>query len=60
MGLYPKNIREYLDLQGIPYGPDSEAYLVDEVSGSDSNPGKTFESPHGWFYWLGKQSYTHI
>lgn len=45
MGLYPKNIREYLDLQGIPYGPDSEAYLVDEVSGSDSNPGKSFESP---------------
>ena len=28
MGLFPKNINEYLALQGIPRGPLSQVYFV--------------------------------
>lgn len=45
MGLFPKNINEFLILQGIPRGPLSDVYIVDPVNGSDSNPGSSFESP---------------
>ena len=45
MGLYPKNLREYLDLADIPFGPESEVYLVDPVNGNDNNPGTSFEQP---------------
>lgn len=45
MGLYPKNINEYLVLQGIPVGPHSQVYLVDPANGSDSNPGTSVKAP---------------
>lgn len=45
MGLFPRNFNQYLDIQGIPRGPNSQVYLVDPANGSDSNPGKTVESP---------------
>lgn len=45
MGLYPRNINDFLVLQGIPRGPNSQVYLVDPANGSDSNPGKSVESP---------------
>lgn len=45
MGLFPRAITEYIALQGIPQGPDSNIYLVDPANGSDSNPGTNFKSP---------------
>lgn len=45
MGLFPRSITEYLALQGIPRGPNSNIYLVDPANGSDSNPGTSFEAP---------------
>jgi len=45
MGLFPKQIKEYLALQGIPAGPDSNIYLVDTEEGSDSNPGDRWIAP---------------
>lgn len=45
MGLYPRNINDYLVLQGIPRGLNSEVYFVDPVGGDDSNPGTNFEQP---------------
>jgi hypothetical protein len=45
MSLFPRNINEYLALEGIPRGPNSQVYLVDPANGSDSNPGKSFASP---------------
>jgi hypothetical protein len=45
MGLYPKNINDFLVLNGIPRGPYSQVFIVDPVNGSDSNPGITFAAP---------------
>ena len=45
MGLFPKNLNEYVASLGIPRGPLSQAYLVDPVNGSDSNPGTSWQSP---------------
>ena len=45
MGLFPRNINDFLVLQGIPRGPDSQVYFVDPASGSDTNPGTNFASP---------------
>ncbi len=45
MSLFPRNINEYLTLQGIPRGPNSNVYIVDPVNGSDSNAGTDFEHP---------------
>jgi hypothetical protein len=45
MSLFPKNINQFLALQGIPRGPLSQVYFVDTVNGSASNPGTTFEAP---------------
>jgi hypothetical protein len=45
MGLYPKNLNEYVASLGIPRGPKSDAFLVDPVNGSDSNPGTNWDSP---------------
>jgi hypothetical protein len=45
MGLFPRNLTEYVALQGIPVGPHSNIYIVDPVNGSDSNPGTSFKSP---------------
>lgn len=45
MGLFPRNLAEYVALQGIPVGPYSNIYIVDPVNGSDSNPGTSFKQP---------------
>ena len=45
MGLFPKNLNEYVASLGIPRGPLSKAYFVDPVNGSDSNPGTTWQAP---------------
>ena len=45
MTLFPKNINEFLVLQGIPRGPNSQVYFVDPANGSDSNPGTNFNAP---------------
>lgn len=45
MGLFPKNLNEYVASLGIPRGPLSKAYLVDPVNGSNSNPGTSWQAP---------------
>lgn len=45
MGLFPKNINEYLALQGIPRGPKSQVYFVDTVNGNANNPGTNWKAP---------------
>ena len=45
MGLYPRNINEYLALIGIPRGKDSQVYLVDPANGDDDNPGTNLKAP---------------
>lgn len=45
MSLFPKAATYYQALIGIPRGPNSNIYVVDPQSGSDSNPGTTFEKP---------------
>lgn len=45
MGLFPKAIEEFVALQGIPRGPNSNIYLVDPANGSDTNPGTNFKAP---------------
>lgn len=45
MSLFPKAATYYQALIGIPRGPNSNVYVVDPQSGSDSNPGTTFEQP---------------
>jgi len=45
MGLFPKAVTEYLALQGIPRGPNSNIFLVDPANGSDNNTGKSFQDP---------------
>lgn len=45
MGLFPKNLNEFVALMGIPRGPLSNVYLVDTVNGDDDNPGTNWRSP---------------
>lgn len=45
MSLFPRNLTEYVALQGIPVGPYSNIYVVDPLNGSDSNPGTSFKQP---------------
>jgi len=45
MGLFPKNLNEFVAGMGIPRGPLSKVYLVDPVNGSASNTGTTWQSP---------------
>ena len=45
MGLYPKDLDEYVASMGIPRGPLSQAYLVDPVNGDDDNNGKSWRKP---------------
>jgi hypothetical protein len=45
MGLYPKNVNDFLVMNGIPRGPLSQVFIVDPVNGSDSNPGTNFAAP---------------
>lgn len=45
MGLFPRNLNEYVASLGIPRGPLSKAYLVDPVNGDDDNPGTNWLAP---------------
>lgn len=45
MALFPKNVNEFLVLQGIPRGPLSNVYVVDPVNGDDDNVGTNFKQP---------------
>ena len=45
MGLFPKNLNEYVASLGIPRGPLSKAFCYDTVNGSDSNTGTSWQSP---------------
>lgn len=45
MGLFPKNLTEYVVLSGIPVGPLSKVFVVDPQHGSDSNPGTSLKAP---------------
>ena len=45
MGLFPRNLNNFIALQGIPRGPKSKIYLVDPDNGSDNNPGTNFRWP---------------
>lgn len=45
MALYPRNINDFLVMEGIPRGPKSQVFLVDPVNGSDSNPGTNILAP---------------
>jgi hypothetical protein len=45
MGLYPKELIEFIALSGIPRGPNSHYYLVDAVHGDDGNDGNNFKKP---------------
>jgi hypothetical protein len=43
MGLYPKALESVMT--GLPWGPKSNAYIVDPVNGSDSNKGTSWGNP---------------
>jgi len=45
MGLFPRNINDFLVLQGIPRGPNSQVYFVDPANGDSDNPGTNFNAP---------------
>lgn len=45
MGLFPRNLNEYVAGMGLPRGPKSKVFLYDPVNGSDSNPGTSWEAP---------------
>jgi hypothetical protein len=45
MGLFPRNLAQYVALAGIPRGPKSKYFLVDTVNGDDDNNGMSFEKP---------------
>ena len=45
MGLFPRNLNEYVASMGIPRGPLSKTFLVDTVNGDDDNPGTSWQSP---------------
>lgn len=45
MGLFPRNLNEYVAGMGIPRGPKSKVFLYDPVNGSNSNTGTTWQSP---------------
>ena len=37
MGLYPKNLKEYVNLAGVPRGYGSKIFIVDTENGDDDN-----------------------
>jgi len=45
MSLFPKSASQFQALVNIPRGPNSNVYVVDPQSGSDDNPGTSFEAP---------------
>ncbi len=47
MGLYPRRLKEYLALSGIPFGPKSHVFVVDPQTGhgDDDNNGLSIEKP---------------
>ncbi len=45
MGLYPKEILEYIALAGIPRGYNSKVFVVDPINGAATNPGDRWTKP---------------
>ena len=45
MGLFPKNLNEYVASMGVPRGPLSKTFFLDTVNGDDDNPGTTWQQP---------------
>lgn len=45
MGLFPKNLNEFVALAGIPRGPYSKIFIVDPVNGNDNHAGTSFQAP---------------
>lgn len=45
MSLFPKAIDEYLVLEGVPRGPNSNVYFVDAATGSNSYAGTSWKFP---------------
>jgi len=45
MGLYPKDVREYAALGGVPIGYKSKVFIVDTENGDDDNSGLKWDSP---------------
>ena len=45
MGLYPKNLKEYVNLAGVPRGYGSKIFIVDTENGDDDNNGTTWDKP---------------
>jgi hypothetical protein len=45
MGLYPKNLNEFVASMGIPRGPKSKVYLYDTVNGDDNWHGTDWLHP---------------
>lgn len=45
MSLFPRNLDEFVALQGVPRGPLSKMYLVDTEQGNDSNTGTSWRWP---------------
>lgn len=45
MSWYPKNLKEYINLAGVPRGYKSQILIVDPVNGDDDNNGRTFDNP---------------
>ena len=44
MGLYPKNLKEYVSFLGVPRAYNSKVFIVDTENGSDSNSGTSFDN----------------
>lgn len=45
MGLFPRNLNEYVASLGVPRGPLSKTYLLDTVNGDDDNNGTDWFHP---------------
>lgn len=45
MGLYPRNLNEYVASMGIPRAYNSQAYIVDPVNGDDNHSGEDWLHP---------------
>jgi hypothetical protein len=45
MGLYPKNLKEFVALCGVPRAYNSKVFIVDTEHGDDDNLGTSFDRP---------------
>jgi len=45
MSLYPKNLKEFVALCGVPRAKNSKVFIVDTENGDDANAGTSFDQP---------------